>query len=164
MSVLIDVSGQTFAKLTVIARVPPRGKSRYAFWLCLCECGNTAIVQSRWLRNGRIKSCGCHRRRLHGFSGTHIYDIWRGMRSRCGDERCAMYYRYGGRGIALCSEWKNDFLTFRSWAITNGYKPGLSIDRIDNDGNYEPSNCRFLTISENSKRKGKYWGKNKRPV
>lgn len=149
-----DLTGSRFFKLTVIKEVD-RGEKRDRQWECLCDCGNTCIVQGNNLKSGHTKSCGCHNRKVasdrlktHGKSKTRLHKIWYGMKNRCFNPMNSLYARYGGRGITVCDEWRNSFEAFYNWAMTNGYTEGLTIDRKDVNRNYEPSNCRWATIKE----------------
>lgn len=142
---IIDLTGRNFGKLTVLERA--ENKWKLTAWLCKCECGNTCVVLSQNLRNGQTKSCGCGTIK-HGKKGTRLYSIWQGMKARCNRRSHTWYKRYGGRGISICDEWVDDFQAFYNWAMANGYRDDLSIDRINNDGNYEPSNCKWSTEKE----------------
>jgi len=153
MAKLIDLVGQRFGRLTVVS--PAETKHGYKYWLCACDCGNQKIISGHCLRNGEIKSCGClwretHKKSAekHGGRNTRLYRIWANMKGRTGNPKNKRYECYGGRGITVCDEWKNDFTAFRDWALAHGYRDDLSIDRIDVNGNYEPSNCRWATAKE----------------
>lgn len=156
-----DLTGQKYGKLTVIKRVPPHGNSKSVYWLCYCDCGNKDVeVRGSCLTSGHTVSCGCYiSERLikvntkHGGFGTRLYNIWQGMKKRCYKEDDKDYENYGGRGILICDEWKDDFSCFQEWAITSGYQENLTIDRINNNGNYEPHNCRWTTVKEQSNNK-----------
>ena len=126
-------------------------KNHRSYWLCRCECGNEKIVAARQLKSGQTKSCGCLHRK-HGQFGTRLYHIWNRMKDRCYNENHKSYKDYGGRGVVVCDEW-NDFKCFEEWAITNGYDDDLTIDRIDVNGNYEPSNCKWSTKKEQANNK-----------
>lgn len=147
-----NLLNKKFGKLTVISQA--ESKKGRVMWLCQCECGNKTIVRSSHLTGGLIVSCGCYRSEIgknnktHGMSKTRLYNIWTCMIARCFNNKNNKYYRYGGRGITVCDEWKNDFQAFYDWAMSNGYANDLTIDRINNDGNYEPSNCRWATAKE----------------
>lgn len=163
MGKIIDLTGKKFGRLTVIEQATSNNKNR-TMWRCVCECGNETIVYSYHLRNGSSTSCGCFRREVasnrttHGKTNSRIYHIWAMMKERCFCPTLEAYENYGGRGITVCDEWKNDFQAFYDWAIANGYKDDLTIDRINVDGNYEPSNCRWSTMEEqaNNKRNNHY--------
>ena len=151
----IDLTGKQFGKLTVIQCA---GKDKYGqmLWTCSCECGKTSIVRSDHLRKGNTKSCGCFEdecrnngnHTTHGLGKTRLYGIWSGMKKRCENPNCKAFDNYGGRGITVCNEWKNDFELFYTWAIENGYNENLSIDRIDVNKGYSPKNCRWATEKE----------------
>lgn len=151
-----DLTGQTFGRLTVIA--PHSCGERQMKYICQCECGNVKIIRSDSLLSGNTKSCGCLKEEQnkinltanhsHKQSGTRLYGIWQGIKERCYNKHDARYHRYGGRGITVCDEWKNDFKAFYDWAVNNGYDEKLTINRIDNDGNYQPNNCRWSTVKE----------------
>lgn len=134
-----------------------RDKRRQYHWLCQCDCGNTSIVRGKSLIQGNTKSCGClvyeSRNVKHGMKKTRLYRIWSGMKSRCYTPSNPAYNRYGGRGISICQEWKSDFNAFYEWAKNNEYSENLSIDRIDVNGNYDPSNCRWSTPQQQSDNK-----------
>jgi len=159
-----NLTGQRFSRLIVIERVKnhiqPNG-SQYVQWLCKCDCGNEVIVLAGHLVSGHTKSCGClHKEKLtkHGKSRTKIYQVYRDMKARCYNPNCKPYKNYGGRGIKICNEWKNNFKIFYDWAINNGYQDNLTIDRIDVNGNYEPSNCRWVNkyIQSRNRRTNRY--------
>lgn len=125
-------------------------------WNCVCDCGNKATIRSSDLTGGHTKSCGClvtETAFKHGATlcknRNKLYRVWISMRSRCINKKLKVYKYYGGRGIKVCEEW-NNFQVFESWAKNNGYKIGLQIDRINNNGNYNPLNCRFITALVNS--------------
>ncbi len=152
MPKIIDITGQTFGRLTVIEHAGSRDKK--ALWRCRCSCGQEAIVVGILLRNGHTKSCGCWRsdnwfiqKQTHGESHTRLYRIWSGMRNRCANANNHAFSRYGARGICVCAEW-HQFEHFRDWAMANGYADDLTIDRINNDGHYEPGNCRWATHAQ----------------
>jgi len=144
-----DITGQKFGKLTVIKR---HGNDNFgqATWGCLCECGKKKVVTGYDLRGGRSKSCGCLQRSgTHGKSKTRLYRTWVSMKTRCLDENHNSYASYGGRGIKVCEYWLNP-KNFMDWALKNGYDMALQLDRIDNNGNYCPENCRYVTSKKNN--------------
>jgi len=150
-----------------------RIKDRYGYnrWVSLfyCEyCGKK--VEKGHYAGLRYKSCGCARKLLlskchiiHGDNrrvngkkkATELYTKWNGIKARCYNKKNPKYHRYGGRGITVCDEWLNSYIDFKDWALNNGYADGLSIDRIDNNGNYKPSNCTFITVTDNSRKTSK---------
>lgn len=167
-----DLTGRVFGRLTVIERAP-NNKKGGTMWRCRCSCGKELVTYSYTLTGGNSTSCGCKRseslvkvnvetKTTHHETKTRLYRIWRGMRSRCNNPSDAAYKHYGGRGITVCPEWNKSYETFRNWALSHGYSPDLSIDRIDNDGNYEPSNCHWATQSEqNANRRAYKWKRNR---
>lgn len=157
MSKVTELKGRKFGRLTVLKRDGSNAHGR-ATWLCICECGKVTTKVGKLLLNGHCRSCGCgeYENRVnnctsHRLSDTRLYSIWRGMKQRCYYQKHKDYHNYGGRGITVCDEWKNDFETFYAWAINNGYRDDLTIDRIDVDGNYETKNCRWSTLYEQAK-------------
>jgi hypothetical protein len=155
-----DLTGKVFGRLTVQARGErlPRGDGRFvATWVCLCECGTTKTVRGIKLKSGNTASCGCYRadkmraeKTIHGGNGSPEHVVWKGMRQRCNDPARSNFAYYGGRGIRVCERW-DDFALFLA---DMGPRPvggdgrNLTIDRINNDGNYEPGNCRWATVAE----------------
>lgn len=152
-----DLTGQRFGMLEVLERVP--NQDGLVCWLCRCDCGNEKIIKRRELCSGDAISCGCFKRNhfiTHNMSYTRIYKIWGGIKSRCYSKNSLYYKFYGARGIKVCDEWldkKKGFINFYNWAIKNGYDENAkrgecTIDRINVNGDYEPSNCRWVTNKE----------------
>ena len=158
MAKFLDLTGQRFGKLTVIkfSKDVQSGNRKRKYWLCRCDCGNIKEVRTDCLTSGNVKSCGCLHiensyknltdkyrfKPKYEIQNKRLYHIWNGMKHRCYNSEDEKYHRYGGRGISICDEWLN-FDNFAKWSLNNGYADNLSIDRINNDGNYEPSNCRW---------------------
>lgn len=164
--------GTTFNNLTVVEDL---GMVLNPDWACkkklhllrlLCKCGNESIVPLSALNSGITKSCGCLRKEIlgtirikHGLYKHPLFRIWLGINKRCSNINDSIFKNYGGRGIKVCEDWRNDFLAFYNWAIEHKWQKGLQIDRIDNNGGYEPSNCRIVTPKENcnNKRNNRIW-------
>ena len=157
MKTVTDISGSKYGRLTVLSFAGHSNHKRpIPQWHCECECGQTITVVGSHLKNGNTSSCGCLRKEVakqratsHGRKTSRTYQIWQGMKARTTNPNNGHYHAYGGRGIEVCDEWLNSFETF----LTDmGEAPeGLSIDRIDNDGHYEPSNCRWATPQQQSR-------------
>lgn len=153
-----DITGQKFGRLTALYRLYNYHKRDCVYWLCVCDCGNLIEVKGCNLRNGATKSCGCfnkeetsRRSTKHGKCETRMYRIYYNMIQRIYNTNRNEYKHYGGRGIVVCDEWRNDFMSFYNWAMSHGYDDTLTIDRIDVNGNYEPSNCRWVSQKQQVK-------------
>lgn len=154
-----DISGMRFGRLIALEPIGTAPHGKPLDWLCKCDCGHITVINGSRLRNGSTKSCGCLQRELssermrkrstkHGDCISRLYSIWSCMKNRCLCENNTHFDDYGGRGITVCDKWKDNFEVFKSWAISHGYMDSLTLDRIDNDGNYEPKNCRWVTRKE----------------
>jgi len=153
---ILNLKGKQSGKLIVLEYAYTKNNHKY--WKCLCDCGNYTYVSSGNLTKKRrpIKSCGCAIKDInkkHYGSYTRLYGVWSSMKRRCSSKKHKSYTDYGGRGISVCDEWKNSFEAFRDWSYLNGYSSELTIDRIDNDGDYCPLNCKWSTPMEQGNNK-----------
>lgn len=161
MSRVIDLTGNTYGRLTVVSFICVRKSN--AYYLCRCTCGAEKVIRGSHLKNGNTTSCGCFNREqivqvstTHGENRTKLHGVWRSMKDRCYRPGNKFYSYYGGRPdnpITVCDEWLTNYEAFSTWAKSNGYINGLSLDRVNVDGNYEPVNCRFVTMKEQNKNK-----------
>lgn len=160
---LVDLTGQRFGRLVVEERVHVEN-CKAVCWKCKCDCGETTVVRGCNLKSGSTRSCGCWEREnrsalgtrsivKHRESGSRMYRIWLGMKTRCYNAKDDHYRDYGERGIVVCNEWKHSYETFKEWATSHGYDLNLTIDRIDPNGNYCPENCRWITKEEQQRNK-----------
>lgn len=157
-----DISGQKFGRLIAVERVGI-DKKLNALWRCKCECGGEAIRSVSELRRRGNHSCGClgkeHLKEMandniiHGMTGTRLYGCYKSMMSRCYREKDVHYNAYGKRGIIVCDEWKNSAKAFIDWALSNGYADDLTLERVNVNGNYEPSNCTWIPMKDQYKNK-----------
>lgn len=156
MSKFVDLTGKTYGYLTVIERVENH-KDHRAYWKCMCKCGGTTIVPTYRLNDGSTKSCGCKKyeshNKKHGMRHTRIYETWCGMIKRCYNKNSKSFKNYGGRGIKVCEEWKNDFSAFNTWAVSSGYSDNLTIERINVNDDYKPENCIWITQVQQQRNK-----------
>jgi len=175
-----DIRGQRFNKLVAVkfshfkeyARKDRNSLKMVPYWEFRCDCGNVVLLSLDSVKAGGSKSCGCWRREaskinntIHGQAqkrtgdgkASRLYRIWAQMKRRCDLPTVKAHYRYGGRGIKVCREWSENFVAFEQWALNNGYDSKLTLDRRDNDGNYEPDNCRWVTrkVQANNRRTNK---------
>lgn len=158
-----DLTNEHFGKLTVI-RQNGRTKDRHIIWECVCECGNIVNVMGKDLKSGHTKSCGCIQadavrksRLIHGDRDARLYSVWKSMKKRCENSNHKDYKWYGAKGVIVCEEW-HDYTVFKEWALESGYNENAergecTIDRINHYGNYEPSNCRWVSIAEQNRNK-----------
>lgn len=165
MAKYMDLTGHRYGKLVVLEYVG-RNTSNRPLWKCQCDCGKMHIASTLDLRNGDTISCGCHKAKClsnamkkHGYSTERLYTKWKGIHQRCYNPKCQMYKYYGGKGVQMCEEWKTDYTKFREWAYANGFDENAkgydqTLDRIDCDGNYEPSNCRWTDMTTQSRNRG----------
>lgn len=168
MGKILDLTGKTFGSLFVLKK-SDKIKDGNVMWECQCSCGNKTLVTSYNLRSGRVGSCGCRKSKFtsentsgennpnhkHNLRNTKLYAIWTMMKQRCYNPNNKNFKDYGGRGITVCEEWLNDVQAFYEWSMKNGYKEGLTIDRIDNDKGYSPDNCRWTTMKVQRKNQRK---------
>lgn len=161
-----DLAGEKYGRLTVVEHIgftnPNKYGQRHAIWKCRCDCGNYTTKTTDVIKRGK-SSCGCRKTEIleemsngnitHNMTHTRLYRIYKGMIGRCYYPCNQRYNAYGGRGIKVCDEWKNDRTKFFEWAITNGYSDDLTIERIDVNGDYCPENCCWITMSEQYKNK-----------
>lgn len=166
MNSLKDRTGERFGRLVVIERasdyIASNGK-RHVRWLCKCDCGNECVVDVCCLVQGKVKSCGCLHEELlrmgnitHGGRHDRLYKVYTNMKNRCYNANSDDFKYYGGRGIRICEEWLHDYSVFRAWALENGYDKNAprgecTIDRIDVNGDYAPANCRWVSMSVQTK-------------
>lgn len=168
----LDITGNRYGRLVAISfdcNKEYKSGRKVRKWLCRCDCGNYKSIPIGDLRNGKVKSCGCLAKERatvanlqYGLSNKEkLYGVWQSLKKRCYNKHLKAYKYYGGRGISVCEEWKNSYPAFREWAYNNGYqeiilpngKNKLTIDRINNDGNYEPNNCRWVDMAIQNKNK-----------
>lgn len=154
-----DIIGKKYGRLTVV-KFSHTNKNHKRCYICKCDCGKEVVVLSNSIRTGNTMSCGCLKEEewfkkitKHGLYETKLYKIWGSIIQRVKNKKSKDYNDYGGRGITICPEWEKSFQSFYDWAMSHGYKEGLSIDRIDNEGNYYPENCRWATAYQQSRNK-----------
>lgn len=153
-----DLTGREFGYLTVIGlhRKHHKGNS----WLCKCKCGNEIVLGTAYLLGNETrrpnKSCGCEKRRYKGVMANHkrLYGIWKGMIDRCYNDERDNFERFGGKGIKMCEEWRNDFIPFLEWSLENGYEDNLLIGRVDIGKQYEPNNCKWSDMYDQIQKRG----------
>lgn len=157
----LNLTEKRFGRL--IALYPSHTSGGRGAWVCRCECGNVTTALTYSLTSGKTKSCGCIRREVaakkatkHGEANAPLYHVPNSMHQRCENPRAHDYQWYGAMGVTVCDEWKlTEYPAFKAWALENGYRPGLTIDRIDPGKGYSPDNCRWITIAEQQRNRRK---------